>query len=407
MIKEKNLTNGITVLYEKLEFVRSASVGIWVRNGSRYETEEENGASHFIEHMLFKGTKARNAAQIAEQMDAIGGQFNAFTTKECTSFYFRALDTMLDQGIDVLADMLTNSVFPENEVKVERGVIDEEIDMYEDTPDELVADNLFSVVYPQSPLGRPIVGTHESISKMDSDFLKNYMNSHYVGSNIVAAVSGNFSDENIKHLCMALSAIPAAAAPEYLPAQYVQGSITCIKPIEQVHTCLGFPALSLTDERRYALALFSNILCGGTSSRLFRKMREENGLCYSVYSFNSSHLDTGMSGVYFATNPSTYIQASEMAVDELKKLLKYGPSEEEFQRVRNQIVSNLLMGLESTMSRMNSMARSLLMQNHVISADEAVAAYNSIDISQCIEAGRIGFDPEKISKSIVGNIEKM
>lgn len=406
MIQSKILKNGITVLYEKLDFVRSATIGIWVKNGSRFETAEENGASHFIEHMLFKGTNSRTSAQIAEQMDAIGGQFNAFTTKECTSFYFRALDTMLDRGIDVLTDMLTDSVFPENEVDTERGVIDEEIDMYEDTPDELVADNLFKIVFPDSPLGRPIVGYHDTISHMDSQFLKNYMKTHYVGGNIVAAVSGNFSDENIDRLCSLLSVIPENDAPKFEPAHYTQSSFTCVKPIEQVHTCLGFPSMSLVDPKRYALSLFSNILCGGTSSRLFRKMREENGLCYSVYSFNSSHLDTGISGVYFATNISTYKDASEMAIDELKKLLRDGPSSEEFERARDQIISNVLMGLESTMSRMNSMARSLLMQGHIISADEVVDAYNALDISQCIEAGVIGYDPDKVSCSIVGNIKE-
>lgn len=406
MVEKRILPNGITVLFEKLDFVRSASVGIWIRNGSRYESAQENGVSHFIEHMLFKGTEKRSCADIAEQMDAIGGQFNAFTTKECTSFYFRALDTMLERGIDVLTDVLQNSVFPEGEFETERGVINEEIDMYEDTPDELVMDNLYTVVYPDAPLGRPIVGTHESLAAMDADFLRRYLHTHYTGSNIVAAISGSFSAATIDYLCAALQQVHAAPAPDYLPAQYHQGEIIREKPIEQVHICLGFPALSISDPRRYALAIFSNLLGGGMSSRLFRKIREENGLCYSVYTFNASHLDTGFSGIYLATNPSTYRKAMDMALSETQRLLEEGPTADEFERTREQIKANVLMSLESTLSRMNSMARAQLLQGRVLSADEIVAAYDAVDIAACMEAGRAGFDAEKASRSFVGNMQK-
>ncbi len=406
MVERRDLPNGVIVLFEKIDSVRSASVGIWIRNGSRYESVVENGVSHFIEHMLFKGTEKRNSSQIAEEMDAIGGQFNAFTTKECTSFYFRALDTMLEHGIDVLTDILQNSIFPENEFETERGVINEEIDMYEDTPDDLVVDNLFSAVYPESSLGRPIIGTHESLSAMDTDFLRQYQHTHYTGSNMVAAISGNFSQEIIDYFCEALKHIHAAPAPEFVSAQYRQGEIVRVKPIEQVHICLGFPAFAISDSRRYALAIFSNILGGGMSSRLFRKIREENGLCYSVYSFNASYLDTGVSGIYLATNPSTYRKAMDMALAETQRLLVEGPRQEEYERTREQIKANVLMGLESTLSRMNSMARGQLLQGRVLSADEVVAAYDAVDLAACIEAGRMGFDVQQVSRSLVGNIQK-
>ncbi|MBQ3879055.1 MAG: insulinase family protein [Oscillospiraceae bacterium] len=404
MIETKKLANGVTVLSEKLDFVRSASVGIWVGNGSRYETEKENGVSHFIEHMLFKGTDTRTAAQIAEQMDAIGGQFNAFTTKEFTSFYFRSLDTMLDRGIDVLTDMLISSAFPVSELDTERGVIDEEIDMYEDTPDDLVTDNLFSAVYPDSPLGRPIVGTHESIAQMDSDFLRDYMHAHYTGPRIAASISGNFTPETLAHLCAALEAIPGTQAPDFVPAAYTSGEIIRKKPIEQVHICLGFPAFAINDERRYALSVFSNILGGGMSSRLFQKIREENGLCYSIYTFSAAHYDTGVSGIYLATNAASWEKAIDMVLAETKRLQKDGPTQEEFERAREQINSNILMSLESTLSRMNAMARSQLMYGRILTADDSVAAYNAVDPEACIEAGRAAFDAEKLAKSIVGNI---
>lgn len=404
MIETKKLANGVTVLSEKLDFVRSASVGIWVGNGSRYETEKENGVSHFIEHMLFKGTDTRTAAQIAEQMDAIGGQFNAFTTKEFTSFYFRSLDTMLDRGIDVLTDMLISSSFPASELDTERGVIDEEIDMYEDTPDDLVTDNLFSAVYPDSPLGRPIVGTHESIAQMDSDFLRDYMHAHYTGPRIAASISGNFTPETLAHLCTALEAIPGTQAPDFVPAAYTAGEIIRKKPIEQVHICLGFPAFAINDERRYALSVFSNILGGGMSSRLFQKIREENGLCYSIYTFSAAHYDTGVSGIYLATNAASWEKAIDMVLAETKRLQKDGPTQDEFERAREQINSNILMSLESTLSRMNAMARSQLLYGRILTADDSVAAYNAVDLEACIEAGRAAFDAEKLAKSIVGNI---
>lgn len=404
MIETKKLANGVTVLSEKLDFVRSASVGIWVGNGSRYETEKENGVSHFIEHMLFKGTDSRTAAQIAEQMDAIGGQFNAFTTKEFTSFYFRSLDTMLDRGIDVLTDMLISSSFPASELDTERGVIDEEIDMYEDTPDDLVTDNLFSAVYPDSPLGRPIVGTHESIAQMDSDFLRDYMHAHYTGPRIAASISGNFTPETLAHLCAALEAIPGTQAPDFVPTAYTAGEIIRKKPIEQVHICLGFPAFAINDERRYALSVFSNILGGGMSSRLFQKIREENGLCYSIYTFSAAHYDTGVSGIYLATNAASWEKAIDMVLAETKRLQKDGPTQDEFERAREQINSNILMSLESTLSRMNAMARSQLLYGRILTADDSVAAYNAVDLEACIEAGRAAFDAEKLAKSIVGNI---
>ena len=191
MIVKKTLENGLRILLERIPYVRSASVGVWIGNGSRYETAAENGISHFIEHMLFKGTENASSAELARQMDALGGQFNAFTTKECTSFYFRALDSDLLDGIRILGDMLTIPLFPENELALERGVIGEEIDMYEDTPDELVMENLFSAVYQKSPLGFPIIGTRENLAAMNGEILRAYMQEHYTAENMVVGISGS------------------------------------------------------------------------------------------------------------------------------------------------------------------------------------------------------------------------
>ncbi len=403
MIVKKTLENGLRILMERIPHVRSASVGVWVGNGSRYETASENGISHFIEHMLFKGTENASSAELARQMDALGGQFNAFTTKECTSFYFRALDTDLAKGIRILGDMLTAPLFPENELAIERGVIGEEIDMYEDTPDELVMENLFSAVYQDSPLGFPIIGTRENLAAMNGDTLRAYMQEHYVAENIVVGISGSFDDAVEELLCETFAKVHRAPVPVFQPAQYAPASITRKKPIEQNHVCLGFRGIPLGDPDRYAAQIFSSILGGGMSSRLFQKIREENGLCYSVYTFQSSHAGTGVSGVYVATNTASQAAAIDMIRGEVEELTANGPSEEELARTCGQTKANVLMSLESTISRMNHMARSELMLGRVPAPEEIVAAYDAVDMESCRRvAGRL-FDYQTLAISVVGN----
>ena len=406
MIVKKTLDNGVRVLLERIPHVRSASVGVWVGNGSRYETAGENGISHFIEHMLFKGTEHASSQELARQMDALGGQFNAFTTKECTSFYFRALDSDLREAIPILGDMLTCPLFPENELILERGVIGEEIDMYEDTPDELVLENLYTAVYPDSALGYPILGTRENLAEMHGDTLRSYMQRHYVGDNTVVAISGSFDEAAEEQLLKAFAALPKAPAPQYAPAQFVPSEIRRKKPIEQNHIALGYQGMALNDPDRYAAQVFTNILGGGMSSRLFQKVREENGLCYSIYSFHSSHADTGVSGVYVASNPASQEAALDMIRTELRRLMEDGPTEEELVRTRGQIKANILMGLEGTLSRMNHMARSELMLGYVPTQEEIVAAYDAVDLAACRRAAQRLFDPAAASLSIVGTVEE-
>lgn len=404
MIVKKTLENGLRILMERIPHVRSASVGVWIGNGSRYETASENGISHFIEHMLFKGTENASSAELARQMDALGGQFNAFTTKECTSFYFRALDTDLEKGIRILGDMLTIPLFPENELALERGVIGEEIDMYEDTPDELVVESLFSAVYQNSPLGFPIIGTRENLASMTSDTLRAYMQAHYVAENMVVGISGSFDDAVENLLCETFAKIRRAPVPGFQPAQYVPADSLRKKPIEQNHVCLGFRGIPAGDPDRYAAQIFSSILGGGMSSRLFQKVREENGLCYSIYTFQSSHADTGVSGVYVATNNASQAAAVDMIRGEVERLIAHGPSEEELARTRGQTKANVLMSLESTVSRMNHMARSELLLGHVPAPEEIVAAYDAVTMEACRRAAARLFDYATQATSVVGNI---
>ncbi len=405
MIVKKTLQNGLRILMEHIPYVRSASVGVWIGNGSRYETAANNGISHFIEHMLFKGTKNASSAELARQMDALGGQFNAFTTKECTSFYFRALDTDLDKGIRILGDMLTVPLFPDSELALERGVIGEEIDMYEDTPDELVMENLFSAVYQDSPLGFPIIGTRENLAVMNGETLRTYMQNHYVAENMVVGISGSFDSKIEELLCETFAKIPRAPVPEFQPACYTPASILRKKSIEQNHICLGFQGIPLGDPDRYAAQIFSSILGGGMSSRLFQKVREENGLCYSIYTFQSSHAGTGVSGVYVATNTSSQAAAIDMIRGEIETLIVHGPSEEELLRTCGQTKANVLMSLESTVSRMNHMARSELTLGRVPTPEEIVAAYDAVDMEACRRvAGRL-FNYQTLATSIVGNVD--
>ena len=404
MIEKIILPNGVRVLSEHIPHVRSASVGVWIGNGSRYESADESGMSHFLEHMLFKGTATRTASQLASEMDALGGQFNAFTTKECTSFYFRALDTDLIPGITLLGDILLNSAFPEAELGIERGVIDEEIGMYEDTPDELCTERLFNAVYPGSPLGFSILGDRAALDRVTPGSMRAYFDTHYVSSNIVVAISGNFDQRTLEFLRETFAGVKAAPSPVYVPAVYCPADTTREKPLEQNHICLGFQGFPFGVPERYAAQIFSSILGGGMSSRLFRKVREENGLCYSIYTFQSSHADTGVSGVYVATGQKTQSAALDMIRAETLRLTSDGPTPEELERVRGQIKANVLMGLESTVSRMNHMARSELLLGYVPTQDEIVAKYDEVTMERCVDTGRRLFDFATGSSSVVGRV---
>ena len=399
------LPNGVRVLIEKVPYVRSVAAGIWVGNGSRNETAAENGASHFIEHMAFKGTDKYTAAQLASEMDGIGGQINAFTTKECTCFYGHVLDTHLGKLLELLSDMLLNSKFSDEDIINERGVIYEEIDMYEDSPEDLVTEMLFEKVYSSSPLGFPILGTKESLKPMNHESLTGYMKGHYSPDRIVVSVSGNFSDENIEYIKERFSAIPAVKAPDVLPASYTESFITKEKQIEQNHICFAFPGIALLDKRRYELQILTTILGGGMSSRLFQTIREKYGLCYTVYSFNSSHSDVGALGIYTALSDEAEKKAIEMIIDEIKKFKDDGITSDELERAREQAKSNILMGLESTSTRMSRLGKNELTFGFVKSVEETVEAYDNVTVSDVITLSRELMDFERISFSAVGNIK--
>jgi len=398
------LKNGLRLALEPVPAVRSASAGIWVGNGSRCETAAENGISHFIEHMLFKGTASRTAAQIAAEMDRYGGQVNAFTSKEYTAFYLRTLDRHLGAALEVLCDMFFHSKLSQRDIELEKTVIYEEIDMYEDSPEDLVCENLTQAVFAGSPLGFPIIGSRETLAPMTGEMLRGYMNTHYVPENIVVAIAGSFSDAVIARITELFESIPASPLPKIIPGSYTRADSRVCKPIEQNHLCLGFPGLSYNDPDRYALQVFHNILGGGMSSRLFQRVREDAGLCYSIYSYTAAHADTGMLGVYCGLSADAQERAMALIREEIERLIQDGPTPDELDRIREQITANLLMGLESTMTRMNQIGRSALLYGKLVDVDSLLARYEAVTHDDVLAIGRRLCDFEQMSTAVVGKI---
>lgn len=400
----RKLKNGLQVVYEENKNIRSCTVGIWVFNGSRNEDEKINGISHFIEHMMFKGTKNRTAKQIATEMDGIGGQINAFTTKECTCYYVKSLDIHLNLAIGVLSDMFLNSNFSDSDIDLERTVIEEEISMYEDQPEDIVIEKLFEQIHRDSSLGMPVLGTYDTLKNINSANMHDFVNKKYIAENIIVSVCGSFSNEHLDTLDEIFSNVKIGETTEISPANYNKSQVFIEKDIEQNHICVSFEGLSVTDKRRYAMQIMSGVLGGGMSSRLFQKVREENGLCYSISSFNSANTDTGIFSIYVALSKNTEKKALDLIYSVLQELLKNGITEEEFSRQREQIKANILMGLESTSSRMNFLARSLMFHGEILTADQIIERYDSVKIEDVLSIAQDIIDFKKVSICVVGNV---
>ena len=402
MYRQVTLPNGARLLTEAVPGARSAALGFFVGVGSRHEGAKENGAAHFIEHMLFKGTQRRTAAQLAKDTDAIGGQFNAYTTKEHTCFYARTLDSHLDQGLDILEDMLFHSKFDPADTQLERGVILEEIGMYEDTPEDLVAERLSAAVYKGSPLARPILGRASTLSGMGGGWLREWQRERYHAGVLVAALAGSFTRAQEERLTQLLAALPAGPLPKVRPAAY-HGAVTVKrKAVEQNHLILAFPAPTYLDPRRAQVLLLNSLLGGGCSSRLFQELREERGLCYTVYSYVADHEDTGLIGVYAAVSPDQERQALEAARRVVLELADHGPAREEVDRVREQAKAGLLMGNESVQARMSHMGSSALLYGRVRETQEILDLYDAVTPEQLRALAGELFQMEQASLSAVG-----
>lgn len=398
------LPNGLRILTEEVPGARSAALGFFVGTGSRHEKAGESGAAHFIEHMSFKGTHDRTAGDLARETDALGGQLNAYTTKECTCYYVRCLDRHLDRATELLCDMLLCSAFREEDVELERGVILEEIGMYQDSPEDLAAERLAGAVFRGSSLGRPILGRRATLEKMTGAWLREYQRTHYRPGRIVAALAGNFTQAAVDRLARRLGELEPGKAPGQRSAQYHPAVTVRRKAIEQNNLVVAFPGLSYLDERRYQLLLLNAILGGGVSSRLFQQLREERGLCYSVYSYVADHADTGLLGIYTGLGQETEGAALETIRQVVDDLAQHGPTADELDRAREQAKAAVVMGLESVQARMSHLGTGELLGERVRTPEELEQAYDAVTAGQVRDLAGELLDFSRSSLSAVGRV---
>jgi predicted Zn-dependent peptidase len=410
MINVVTLSNGIKIAYEHIAFVRSVSFGIWIKNGSFNEDVENNGISHFIEHMLFKGTEKRTAKNIADEMDCIGGHLNAFTSKEYTCYYTTTLDTHFETALDVLSDMFFNSKFAQDDINKELNVILEEIDMYEDSPEELVFDLMQEGIWPNSSIRLPILGSKESIKTFDTNILKTYLKNMYTPDNIVISIAGNFEEktivETINKYFGSMESIEKPIDKKRIePIVYKPCFMLKEKDIEQVHLVLGLPSIKMGTKDAYTLAIINTLFGSGISSRLFQQLREEHGLAYSVYSHNSSYLNTGLYNIYMGLNKANIEKSLDLIQKEIELICKDGITDIELKNTKEQIKSNYILGLESSYSRMNNIGRSLLMLGKVTTPNQLIEKIEAVTTQDALRIANDIFKKENLSLCMVGNVK--
>lgn len=409
MVKKFVLKNGIRVALQKLSEFRSVSIGVWVKAGSVYEKEHEYGISHFIEHMLFKGTKNRTAAQIAAEMDGVGGHLNAFTAKECTCYYAKVTDKQIGLAVDILADMVKNSVFDEAEMEKEKGVVCDEILMVEDSPEELVHDLLCAKVYEGTVLESAILGSEKHVRSFTRGDILNYMSRRYMPDDILIACAGNF-DENelLDKLEEAFAGYGEGGGEELEKVLYTGGGrfAHIKKDIEQAHICLGFPGYSLNEEDQFAMLILNNIIGGSMSSRLFQTIREEKGLAYSVYSYPSSYVTTGYFALYAGTSEKMAYEVASLMLDETEKLKNSGVSEKEFIRAKEQFKGSYVLGQESTSSRANAIGKSELLRGYTYTESEIMEKIDSISMGDIERIIPYIFNRQMLNGAVVSRDER-
>lgn len=405
----RELKNGIRVAMERMEHVRSVSLGIWVNTGSVRETDIDSGASHFIEHMVFKGTATRSAEDIAREMDAVGGNLNAFTSKECTCFYAKVLDEHLPLAVDILSDITFCATFESEELEREKRVIVEEILMTEDSPEDLTAERATSLFFDGDPLARPILGTRESVNGFDRERLLNYHQAHYTPRNTVVACAGHFDeDELLRLLECKLGSEPNEREAGALSQSFSGGSRSeCIqKDIEQIHLTLMLPGFSRADVNQYPMAILSNIIGGSMSSRLFQNIREQRGLAYSIYSYPMYYADTGSFALYAGTGAEQAVEVVGLMREEMESLRRKGVTEEEFVRCKAQLKGSYLLGLEGSGSRMNAIGKAALLQKREYSEADILNHIECVTINDINRVIPIVLDESQMCASFVGRVAR-
>lgn len=380
MIETFTLDNGVRIIMEKIPTVRSVALGVWIGTGSKFENPEWNGISHFIEHMLFKGTTTRSAKQIAESFDEIGGNVNAFTSKEYTCYYARVLDEHASVALDILADMYFNSVFDKQELEKEKKVVIEEIRMYDDTPDDLVHDLVAKACYEGHPLGASILGTEDVLNSLTRDDLNRYIDARYTPEQTVITVAGNFDDTLrdaiAKHFC-GYARTTAELISNVTPT-FSGGTVWRKKETEQAHLCLSYPGFQVGHPDIYSLILMNNVLGGSMSSRLFQEVREERGLAYSVFSYHSSFQNTGTFTLYAGTATKQLEEVYTVMLNTVAKLRDGGITEDELRKGKEQLKGSLMLSLESTNSRMSRLGKNELLLRRHLTLDQIIEQVEAV-----------------------------
>ncbi len=406
MIYTWQMDNGAGLVVEDIPYLKSAAIGVFIKIGSRYETTGQAGASHFIEHMLFKGTEKRTARDIAEGFEKLGGQLNAYTAKEHTCVYARVLDEDIEDAIDIIFDMLFHAKFADRDFETEREVIIEEINMYEDSPDELIHDVFARNFWDGHALASPILGTMDSLHKMSRDDLLAFYREHYVPANMVIAVTGNVQVQKIyDHIQRVIEEgeKPVSQKQVKVPEISTPFLRTVSKEIEQVQICMGVPGISYHHEDRYTQSVLNSIVGGGMSSRLYQSLREELGLAYSIYSNATTYSDTGVIGIYIGTGTGKIDRFFEAMYKQMNKLITEGVTEEELNRTKKLMKSSIFLGLESVMNRMSRLGKGMLMYDQITSPEEVMEKIYKVDLDQVNQYAAQRLQPEKVSLAAIGD----
>ena len=407
-IRRTVLPSGLIVLTERMEHVRSVAMGVWMRAGSRHEVPELNGISHFVEHMVFKGTKSRSAQRIAREVDAIGGNLDAFTGKETVCFNIKVLDEHVGTALNVLSDLVLNPVFAAEEITRERGVILEEIKMDEDNPDTLVHEIFMQNFWKGHPLGKPILGTRETVRSFEQNTLVRFFEQRFQSGNMVFSAAGNiehdsFVEQVARHFSSLApgSVLSDSATPTVTPRIHLRNK----KSLEQVQLCLGVPAPPIGDESRYTTLLLNTILGGGMSSRLFQTVREERGLVYAIYSDLAPYRDTGSLCVYAGTSADRALQVIDLIMEEFRRLKTEPLQPGELRRAQDQLKGNLLLSLESSMSRMSNLARQQMYFERFFGLDEIIDRVEAVTEEEVMAMATELFKPDKVALTLLGRLD--
>jgi predicted Zn-dependent peptidase len=402
------LPGGIRVITERMPHVRSVAVGVWVETGSRREPESRGGMSHLIEHLVFKGTATRSAEEIARTMDSVGGQMDAFTTKEHTCFYVQVLDEHLPLAVDLLTDILLHPKFDGDELEREKSVVLQEIKMVEDTPDDIVHDIFAAQVWEHHPLGRPILGTRELVTGFERDLIAQHFGEEYVPPKVIIAVAGNVTHDQVVELFAAGFdgfSRPPVERPD-APPPFTPGVNIVHKQLEQVHVVMGFPALRQSDPRRYAAFVLNDVIGGSMSSRLFQEVRERQGLVYAIHSGVQAYLDTGVLYLYAATDPGNFAKVLKAVLKEIHDLKKNGVTAEELKRAKDHLKGSLMLSLESTSSRMNRLAKHEMHIGSFLTMDQMTAAIERVAHDEVQALVSELLDEDRLALTTLGPLDR-